>query len=235
MSTATATWADRLRPEKKTLLWGALLVNVELLLLVSYAVISDSRLIGPLAVRYWLFPFVWINVGLWAILRTRPAPSAPRQRRIAAAIAVGYFGVLAYFGGVIGPAATDQISTLRVVLLDLPPGWGPAILYDGTLVGVTLMPYKIVGYVALAYLVYATVLDAAGSVVGGVLGLFSCVSCTLPVVAGVLSGFVGGSTALVTAASGQSYALSTVVFVVTVALLAWRPDWEDVRRLRQVL
>jgi hypothetical protein len=223
MSTATATWADRLRPEKQTLLWGALVVNVELLLLVSYAVISDSRLIGPLAVRYWLFPFVWINVGLWAILRTRPAPSAPRQRRIAAAIAVGYFGVLAYFGGVIGPAATDQISTLRVVLLDLPPGWGPAILYDGTLVGVTLMPYKIVGYVALAYLVYATVLDAAGSAIGGLLGLLSCVSCTWPVLATIVTGVVGSGSAIASAATGQSYGLSTVVFVVTVGLLYWRP------------
>jgi hypothetical protein len=223
MSTVTPDWAARFRPRRETVLWGALILNLELLLLASYAVLSDTRLVGPLAVRYWLFPLVWINVGLWAIVRTQPAPSAPRQRRIAGAIAVGYFGVLAYFGGVVGLASTPEISTLRVVLLDLPPGWGPAVLYDGTLVGVTLMPYKLVGYVALAYLVYATVLDAAGSAIGGLLGLLSCVSCTWPVLATLVTGVVGSGTAIASAAYGQTYGLSTFVFVVTVGLLYWRP------------
>jgi hypothetical protein len=223
MSTVTPDWADRFRPRRETVLWGALILNLELLLLASYAVLADTRLVGPLAVRYWLFPLVWINVGLWAIVRTRPTPTAPRQRRIAAAIAVGYFGVLAYFGGVIGLASTPDISTLRVVLLDLPPGWGPAVLYDGTLVGVTLMPYKLVGYVALAYLVYATVLDAAGSAIGGLLGLLSCVSCTWPVLATLVTGVVGSGSAVANAAYGGTYGLSTVVFVVTVGLLYWRP------------
>jgi len=223
MSTVTTEWAARLRPDRETVLWGALVLNLELLLLASYAILSDTQLIGPLAVRYWLFPFVWINVGLWALFRTRPAPAGTRQRRIAGAIAVGYFGVLAYFGGVIGLASTPDISTLRVVLLDLPPGWGPAVLYDGTVVGVTLMPYKLVGYAALAYLVYATVLDAAGSAIGGLLGLLSCVSCTWPVLATLVTGVVGSGTAVANAAYGQTYGLSTVVFVVTVALLYWRP------------
>jgi len=43
------------------------------------------------------------------------------------------------------------------------------------------------------------------------------------VIAPVLTGLVGGGAALSAAASGQSYAMSTVVFVVTVALLYWRP------------
>jgi hypothetical protein len=223
MSTATSDWLARVRPERKTLLWAALVVNFEILLLASYAIISDSQLVGPLAVRYWLFPFVWINVGLWAILRTRPAPTGTRERRTAAAVAVGYFAVLSYFGGLVGPAANPALSTARVVLLDLPPGWGPALLYDGTVVGVTLMPYKLVGYIALAYLVYATVIDAAGSAIGGLLGLLSCVSCTWPVLATLVTGVVGSGTAVASAAYAQTYGLSTVVFVVTVALLYWRP------------
>lgn len=94
-----------------------------------------------------------------------------------------------------------------------------------------LLPFKLVGYLALAYLVYVTVLDATGGVLGGVLGLFSCVSCTLPVIAGVLSGFVGGAGAVATAAYAQSYALSTAVFVLTIALLVWRPTVADLRAL----
>ena len=78
------------------------------------------------------------------------------------------------------------------------------------------------GYLALAWLVYATVIDAAGSAVTGVLGLLSCVSCSWPILASLLTG-IGGGGALAAAAQSQSYELSTVVFVVTVALLYWRP------------
>jgi cytochrome c biogenesis protein CcdA len=80
-----------------------------------------------------------------------------------------------------------------------------------------------VGYAALAVLVYATALDVAGSAIGGVLGLFSCVSCTWPVLASLVGGVAGGSSAVASAALSGSYGLSTVIFVVTVGLLYWRP------------
>lgn len=211
----------RARVRKRTLLWGALVVNTELLALLVYAVVGDTTLTGPLAVRFWLYPLVWINVGVWAVVRTTPAAASARERRLAAALAVGYFAVLAYAGGLVGQSYTA--TGLRVVTWALPPGWAPAVLYNGMGVGVTLLPYKVVGYVALAYLVYATVLDAAGAAVSGVLGLLSCVSCTWPVLASLVSGLLGSGTALAGAVYAQSYGLSTVVFVVTVALLYWRP------------
>jgi len=86
-----------------------------------------------------------------------------------------------------------------------------------------VIPYKLIGYLALTYLVYVTLLDAAGSAVGGVLGLLSCVSCTWPVLATIVTGVAGSGTALAGAVYAQSYDLSTVVFVVTVGLLYWRP------------
>jgi hypothetical protein len=119
-----------------------------------------------------------------------------------------------------------------VVFGSIPPGWGPAVIYGGATLQFALLPFKLVGYATLAYLVYATLVDAASSAVGGVLGLFSCVSCTFPVIAGVVSGFVGGTGALASAVYGQSYLLSTVVFVITVGLLVWRPTMADLRRLR---
>lgn len=235
MSTLERRFAG-LRPDRGQVLLAAVVLNTELLVVLAYVALARPRFgdLSPWTVAaFYAYPFVWLNVAALGVLKAR-VPDAPARRRLAAGlVASGYLLVLAYAGGLVGPAGRE--TGVRLVLGALPPGWSPALIYGGTVLQVTLVPFKLVGYLVLAYLVYATVLDAAGSVLGGVFGLFSCVSCTLPVIAGILSGLVGGSTALVTAATGQSYALSTVVFAVTVALLVWRPDWESVQRLRQVL
>ncbi|MFB6087707.1 MAG: hypothetical protein ABEJ85_04230 [Haloarculaceae archaeon] len=211
----------RFRPRKETLVWGALLVNTELVLLLAYTMLGNSRLLGLRGVIMWLFPFVWINVGIWAVVRTDPAPASARQRRLAALLAAGYFVVLAYTGGMIGP--THRTLAPRVVWTTIPPGWAPTVTYSGVGLSLTLIPYKVVGYAALAYLVYATILDAAGAAVSGVLGLVSCVSCSWPVLASILTGALGSGSALAAAVYDWSYLVSTAVFVVTVALLYWRP------------
>jgi hypothetical protein len=224
MSTATAV---RARLDRETLVYAAVLLNTELLLVLLYVLFVGPRITHPL---FYVYPFVWINAavaGVWWVGR----PTAPRREKlVAGAIAVGYFLLVGYAGGLYGPSA--QPTGLRVALTSLPPGWSPALLYGGEAVQLALLSFKLVGYAGLAYLVYVTVIDAAGGLVGGVLGLLSCVSCTLPVIAGVLSGVIGGGGALVAAATAQSYALSTVVFVVTVALLSWRPTMADLARLR---
>lgn len=208
----------RFRPARGTLLWGAILINTELLALFVYLAQPD---IVPTAVRYYIYPLVWINVGLWALVRVDP-PTASRQRRYAArALAVAYFLVLAYAGGLVGQGLGAMATGFRVAML--PPGAGPALVYGGEAVRVVAVPYKVVGYVALAYLVYTTVLDVARSAVGGVLGLFSCVSCTWPVLASVVTGVAGGSSPIASAALSASKGLSTLIFVVTVGLLYWRP------------
>lgn len=210
---------DWFSPRRSTLVWGAILLNTELLLLFVYVLVADVTITAP---RFLLYPFVWINVGLWGIARVRVPPASDAQRYRAVAIAVGYFAVLAVAGGLVGLAGGGPTG-FRLAVSSLPPGWGPAVLYAGEFLRVSLLPFKVVGYVALAYLVYATVLDAAGTAAGGLLGLFSCVSCTLPILASLASGFLGGTGALVAAATAQSYGLSTVVFVLTVGLLVWRP------------
>jgi uncharacterized membrane protein YjjP (DUF1212 family) len=85
------------------------------------------------------------------------------------------------------------------------------------------MPARVVGYLALAYLVYGTVVDASSAGIAGLLGLLSCVSCTWPVIASVVAAVAGGGSALAATALGVSYDLSTLVFLVTVGLLYWRP------------
>jgi hypothetical protein len=224
-----------LAPDRGTLLWAAVLLNTELLVVLAYLALATPRfddLSGWKVAAFYAYPFVWLNAAVWGVTRVR-LPDAPTRRRLlAGTLAGGYLLVLAYAGGLVGASADAPVTGLRVALASLPPGWSPAVVYGGEHLQLALLPFKVGAYLALAYLVYATVLDAAGSAAGGLLGLFSCVSCTLPVIAGVLSGFVGGSAALVSAATAQSYALSTAAFVVTVVLLVWRPT---VGRLRQAL
>ncbi len=210
---------DRVRPE--TLLYGALVLNTELLWLIAHAAVTGQIPDEPL----YYYPFVWLNLGLWAVWRTTPRPASDRTRWLAGAVAGGYFLLLAVVGGLVGTAGLPtgvEPSGLRLVLTDLPPGYAPALLYQGELFRAAVLPFKLVGYAALAYLVYATVLDATEAAAVGLLGLFACVSCTWPVFASVLTG-VGGAAASAAVAT-NSYGVSTAVFAVTVGLLYWRPS-----------
>ncbi|MGM0590343.1 MAG: DUF7546 family protein [Halobacteriota archaeon] len=205
-------------PSRETLLFAGLVVNTELVFVLLYFVATGATLTP---VRYTLYGLVWITVGIWAIVTTRVAPSNRRTKRVAALVAVGYFAVLAVAGGLVTAALPGGSEGVRVVLLQ--PGWGPALIYNGDVVNLILMPARVVGYLALTYLVYATVVDAAGAAVTGVLGLLSCVSCSWPILASLATGVFGSGSALAAATTSLSYDLSTLVFVVTVALLYWRP------------
>ncbi len=188
-------------------------------------------LVGAEDVLALVYPFVWMDVALLAVWRTDPPGATRRRRRVALGVAGGYAVVLAYVGGLVGPGlafgSLDVAGSLRVATR-LPPGYSPAVVYLGEYLQVTLPPYKIVGYGALVYLLYVTVLDlrvgtgTGGSALAGLLGLFSCVSCTWPVVAAVASGTLGVSASTLTAFTPELWT-STLVFVVTVGLLYWRP------------
>lgn len=173
-------------------------------------------------------PFVWINASLLAVAVVRPGPDAGR-RLPAAIVAGGYLAVLAVAGGLVtwGPAGTGGPR----VILQAVPGWSPLVVVPGAVLNLVVLPWKAIGYLALAFLVYVTVRDASGALVGGLVGLFSCVSCTFPVIAAILSSLAGGGGAAATVAYSNSYLLSTAVFVVTVGLLAWRPSAGALRAL----
>ena len=195
---------------------GALFAG-ELLLLAAYFALSDRTVLAP---RYVLYPFVWINTGLLALVVVDRPRARGRRRVVSLLAALGYLAVVTWLDGTVG--AGSGAGTLRVFALS--PGWGPALLYDGV-VRLALFPYKVVGYLCLAYLVYVLTVDVAGSgLFGGVVGLLSCVSCTLPVAAAVLSGLLGGTIGLTAASNPLAYDLSTLAYVVSVGLLAWRPS-----------
>jgi hypothetical protein len=218
-----AGWRERLAglwPDRRTAVYWAMVINAEFLILVGYYTLAtDVTLRDPL---FAVIPFVWINLAGWAVMHTE-VPAAPsRKKATAAAVAVGYFGLLAVFGGIVNGPSGVTSSYLNV--LQLPPGWNPAFFYSGSLFSLVVLPYKLVGFAALSYLVYVTALDAASALAGGVLGLFSCVSCTFPVVAGLASGLAGSGSAIAGFTYANSYLLSTAVFGVTVVLLTWRPS-----------
>lgn len=219
-----ATRVGSFRPSRRTTLGIAGIVLLEFLLIGVYVQISPGTITDPLILVY---PFVWINVAIWAVLTTSPPGASQRHRRIAGAIGVGYFLLLASVGGLVSPGHAfhghSHASSFRLVITTLPPGWSPAVLYGGSLIGIALFPFRVIGYLALAYLVYVTLLDAAGSVVSGLIGLFSCVSCTWPVLGTVLTGLFGGTSAVAVVAMNRPYGVSTLVFLSAVALLYWRP------------
>lgn len=209
------------------LTWWVGILALELALVVGYFGLSSARVTD---LRYVVYPFVWINAGIWAVGRVSP-PAAPTRRRWAAGLlAGGYALVLTYATGMFsvlgshaghGHSHTHLITDFSVRLAS--PGWGPIVTYAGLGVRVTLLPYRVVGYAVLAYLVYVTVLRASGAAVSGLLGFGACVSCAFPIVSALVIQTVG-TTALAGAIYAHSVTLSTLVFLVTVGLLTYSAD-----------
>ncbi|MES3161173.1 MAG: hypothetical protein PPP55_06335 [Halorubrum sp.] len=221
-----STVGDRvcaLVPSARRLGLIALLANVQLVAVVAYYSFLGSFPSTPVYVLYGL---VWVNVGGY-VLYAAPIPDGYdfSTRRRALAIATAYFGVLAFFAGLVATGVPERAVDTRIAWL--PLGWGPAVVYASEYLTLVLVPAYLIGYAALAKLVYITVLDASGSVVAGVVGLFSCVSCTFPIIAMVGSAVFGGTGLLAATALDVSYGLSTVVFLITVALLYWRPGFRS--------
>lgn len=226
-------------------LLGALIV-FEVLLVVGYFTLTPAR---PITLRYVVYPFVWINLGLWAVLRIDPAAGTPRIRALAGIAAGGYFVALAFLTGLVGLSLTVPVlsvgsggivtaevgSLIHVVpahagvhttgwqVTMASPGWGPRIAYVSHVGFAYFIPYRVLGYLSLSYLVYAAALDAVHRAVPGVVGLASCVGCSFPL-ATAAAGLGGSAAALAGAVTGFQVDLSTAVFIVAVGLLSWRPD-----------
>jgi hypothetical protein len=215
VSTRTVS-TDQLVPDRGTLLTWAAVLNGELALVLLYFALSSATPTDAVSLAY---PFVWLNVAAWGVSRVGVPEASRRQWLAAAGVGVTYFLLLGGVGGLYmlhGDALGTRISWLA-------PGWGPAFIYSGADLTVSLLPFKLGGYAALAYLVAVTVVDTARTGLAGLVGLLSCVSCTWPVVATLAAGLFGSASTAVVVAESQPYALSTAVFVSSVLLLTWRP------------
>lgn len=197
----------------------AVVVVVELILLAGYFAVRPERLT---VLRYTLYPFVWINVALLAAYHVDIPETTGRRSLLATAVASLYFLVLLYLTGLIGVPSDDLLQLAGTV--DVQPGSpGTERLHLITdAVHVSIIPYRTIGFLVLAYLVYVTLLDVTGSLAAGALGLFSCVGCAFPILVSLSAGLFG-STAVATAVYGAQFDISTAVFVLAVGLLYWRP------------
>jgi hypothetical protein len=201
----------------------AAVVALEGVLVVGYFLATPGTVTVP---RYVVYPFVWINVVLAAAYRT-PIPSAPPRRHLlAGGLAAGYFLLLANWAGLVGLTVGGHHPIPEGVLgLSVgagSPGWGRVRLITEA-VYVSVVPYRVIGYLGLTYLVYAAIVDASGVVASGTLGFVSCLSCSAPILASAVTGVLGGWVTLMSTAIAYSVDISTVAFLASVALLYWRP------------
>lgn len=211
------TWITDRRPSRRTLLWMGIIGNTELLLILVYLLGTNQQVKNPL---FYVWPFVWINAAVWAFLRVEQPDASVRATIAAGALAGLYFVVLSYFGGLVGLGGDG--NGLRLAA-GLPPGWGPALVYSGSAITLVVMPFKLIGYGVLAYLVGVTVLAANRIAWTGLVGLFSCVSCSWPIFATAIAWIFGSASAVGSVALGATYPLSTLAYLSAVGLLVWQP------------
>lgn len=197
------------------LLFGVAVIAVEVAAVLAYFQLAAADPDQDL--RYLVYPFIWINAGLWAVVRADPQPRSRWHRRLGIAVGVAYFLGVMIVPGNLGWSSLSTPVAARVGWY--APGWGPLVAVTGP-VRLYLIPFEVVGYFALAYLVYVTVLDAIRGALAGFLGLATCVGCTVPVVA-PLAGLLGGpASGLVTTAYVWSYDLGTLLFVATLGVMS---------------
>lgn len=194
-------------------LWLSVLA-VEGYLVVAYFAFSAAEPTGEL--RYLVYPFVWLNVGAWAVWRTTPTTGIRRHRLVAVSVGAAYLLVLLWIPGSIGVGTAPGIGA-RVAWLS--PGWGPLFALNSPWLRLYLIPFEILGYAALSYLVYANVLAVTRRMFSGLLGVATCVGCTVPVLAPLVGALGGPATGLATTTYQWSYDVGTLVFVLTVMLL----------------
>jgi hypothetical protein len=203
-------------------LWAVVLVAEALSLVVYFGLTSAT----VTDLRYALYPFVWINAGIWGVMRVSMPDAGDGRRRLADLAGLGYFLALAALSGLVavfGPEHTHtHLHGLQATLA--APGWGPRVGYVGSWFHVYLVPYRVVGYLALTYLFVAALRSLSPRSLSGLVGPVTCVGCTLPLFTATLSG-VGGIVGVTTATlTGVSLDVSTAAFVLAVVALTYGVD-----------
>ncbi|MDS0243776.1 MULTISPECIES: hypothetical protein [unclassified Haloferax] len=220
LSTGLRTLGTRFDIEEGDVaVWSAILL-VEFLAVLAYVSMTSTTITEP---RYAVYPFIWINVGLLAVSRTKVSKRSRGIQTLALGVTGLYLLVLLYLGGLVRfgiftPLGSGTEFRISWALL----GWGPVVVFRNPWLQTVVVPFKAAGYLSFAYLLYARLLDATKGVLSGVFGLVSCVGCTFS----ILMPLFGASA--FSAVTQLSWDLSTVVFLITVALLYWSAEIEAI-------
>lgn len=209
---------DRLwSTEGRTIRVWVAVVLVEATLLFAYFAVTSAQPTDE--IRYLIYPFIWINAGLWAVFRSDANPGSWPHRLVAVSIAGVYLLTILYLPGNVGLGVAGAPADFRVEMY--APGWGPMLAFTSPWLRLFLLPFEVVGYASLAYLLYVNVLDVTRGVFSGVFGLVTCIGCTAPILAPLIGVLGGPATSLTTTAYKWSYDIGTLVFLLTVGLLYW--------------
>jgi len=190
-----------------------LFVAVQIAAITAYFALTDSVALTP---HHALIPVVWITIGAWAVVNTPLPEELPSYAPVVGAVSGIYFVVLLYLGGMVGFTTSPGSS---LIVAEASPGWGPIFGYTTDVFYIRVVPFQAVGYAVLSYLVFVALTDTATSLVGAAVGMVSCVGCTWPIIAGILSVVGAGGVGATSAIPSVSYELSTVVFAVAVLVL----------------
>ncbi len=187
---------------------SVLVVHVGVLL--AYAQ-SSGTVIAP---ERAMVPLVWIAFAVWLVVYLHQHAHRVGSSAFALAVGIGYFLLLAAIGGTVSLGTEATGLTVEPAT----PGWGPIVLYGAAFAQVAVVPFELVGYLALSYGVYRAVAATSRGVLAGLFGLFACIGCTLPLIAALVSVFTGATVAI--QPGSVTYELATGVFVLTVIILA---------------
>lgn len=158
-----------------------------------------------------LYPLVWLaasGTALWLVRDHLPAPNP-----LSVIVAGGYTLVLLWTAGLVqSPIGSTGVSVHLAL-----PGWGPAFVYTGSFVTVMIVPFLVVGYATLGVLAASALGATLETTAAGALGLFACVSCTAPLLAGI-AGSLGAGSIAATLSTAQ-YPLATAAFVLSAGTL----------------
>lgn len=161
-----------------------------------------------------LYPIIWITLGVWLVLVLRADGPEHDRSLFGLAVAGGYLLALAVIGDMLG-TTTGAIGGTIISAL---PGWGPIVRVSLSPIQIVLVPFEVVGYLALSYGVYRAIAASKNGFAAGFFGLFSCVGCSLGLLGAVASAVTGATVAVQPAGYGPAtavYALTVILLVVT--------------------
>ncbi|GAB6878374.1 hypothetical protein JCM17823_06480 [Halorubrum gandharaense] len=189
----------------RALLGSSLVALAYLVFLTMYLIFGSNEVLD---LSRAVYPFVWLTTVGGAF-----ATVGHLVRRISAfetVIAGGYIILLTWISGGLSVGWTE----LGITTSGGIPGWGPVIGIDAFVITVVAVPFQVIGYVTLGFLIAQALQNRSGSAAAGVIGLLSCAGCILPLLA------VSASIGMVPAFSGSiPYSVSTIAFVLSTTLL----------------
>jgi len=97
LSAHTREWVSSVEIERRTARFWIVVVLLEGFLLLAYFALTTAE--PTTEVRYLVYPFVWINAGLWAVRRVTPLRGREHIEQSGSSFAIAYLFVVLYIPG----------------------------------------------------------------------------------------------------------------------------------------